>query len=254
MDKVRPKKYLGQHFLKDQNIARKIAGSLDTGEGHRDVLEIGPGMGILTKFLAQQDIRLKAIEIDPEAVRYLRQNFPEIDVIEGDFLKTDPGQYFPGSFQIIGNFPYNISSQIFFKILDNRNKVTEVVGMIQKEVAERISSPPGNKEYGILSVLLKAFYDITYLFTVPPQVFSPPPKVNSAVIKLKRNETIQLDCNEIFFFRVVKQAFQTRRKTLRNALKTLTLPGKALGSKWMDQRAEELSVEDFIELTKLIQE
>jgi 16S rRNA (adenine1518-N6/adenine1519-N6)-dimethyltransferase len=254
MNKVRPKKYLGQHFLNDQNIARKIVKSLNYGAECRDVLEIGPGMGVLTQYLIEQDIDLKVIEIDPEAVTYLKEHYPKLEIIEADFLKFDLGQYFNDKFSIIGNFPYNISSQIFFRVLDNRNSVIEVVGMIQKEVAERISSPPGNKDYGILSVLLKAFYDIEYLFTVPPQVFSPPPKVNSAVIRLKRNNIMQLECDEKLFFKVVKQAFQTRRKTLRNALKALNLSSTITQWDLLDKRAEALSVNDFVELTKRIQD
>jgi 16S rRNA (adenine1518-N6/adenine1519-N6)-dimethyltransferase len=254
MNRVRPKKYLGQHFLKDQNIARKIVKSLGCDNGCGNVLEIGPGMGVLTQYLLQLDITLKTIEIDPESVIFLRKNYPDLEIIEADFLKIDLKKIFDHQFMIIGNFPYNISSQILFRVLENRNNVNEVVGMIQKEVAERISSPPGTKVYGILSVLLKAFYDIEYLFSVPPQVFSPPPKVNSAVIRLKRNQTRELRCDEKQFFRVVKQAFQTRRKTLRNALKALNLPDIAAQSTLMDKRAEMLSVEDFVELTMLIQE
>lgn len=254
MEKVRAKKYLGQHFLKDQNIARKIVDSLSYGANKKNVLEIGPGMGVLTQFLVARDIHLKVIEIDSESVQYLGDKYKELEIIESDFLKYDLDRLFEGPFDVIGNFPYNISSQIFFKILDNRNLVGEVVGMIQKEVAERISSPPGNKEYGILSVLLKAFYDIEYLFSVPPQVFAPPPKVQSAVIRLRRNNVRRLECDEKIFFKVVKQAFQTRRKTLRNALKAINLPEQIVRLEIMDQRAERLSVKDFIELTRLIQE
>jgi 16S rRNA (adenine1518-N6/adenine1519-N6)-dimethyltransferase len=253
MNRVRPKKYLGQHFLKDQNIAKKIVKSLDINEKYRNVLEIGPGMGMLTQYLLELDINLKAIEIDRESTAYLKQKFPGLAVVEADFLKVQVDSLFDDRFSIIGNFPYNISSQIFFKVLDNRDDVLEIVCMIQKEVAERISSPPGNKEYGILSVLLRAFYDIEYLFSVSPQVFAPPPKVKSAVIRLQRNQTRELNCNEKLFFKVVKQAFQTRRKTLRNALKALNLPGVALQNALMDKRAEELTVEDFVELTTLIQ-
>jgi 16S rRNA (adenine1518-N6/adenine1519-N6)-dimethyltransferase len=253
MNRVRPKKYLGQHFLKDQNIAKKIVKSLDINEKYRNVLEIGPGMGMLTQYLLELDINLKAIEIDRESTAYLKQKFPGLAVVEADFLKVQVDSLFDDRFSIIGNFPYNISSQIFFKVLDNRDDVLEIVCMIQKEVAERISSPPGNKEYGILSVLLRAFYDIEYLFSVSPQVFAPPPKVKSAVIRLQRNQTRELNCNEKLFFKVVKQAFQTRRKTLRNALKALNLSGVALQNALMDKRAEELTVEDFVELTTLIQ-
>lgn len=254
MEKVRAKKYLGQHFLKDQNIARKIVESLTYDRKGMNVLEIGPGMGVLTQYLLEKDIHLKAVEIDSESVAYLKDKFEGLEIVETDFLQSHPEELFGGPLAIIGNFPYNISSQIFFKVLDNRNLVTEVVGMIQKEVAERISSPPGNKEYGILSVLIKAFYDIEYLFTVPPHVFSPPPKVHSAVIRLRRNNVVQLDCDEKLFFKIVKLAFQTRRKMLRNALKAINLPEQISQLAIMDHRAERLSVKDFVELTRLIQE
>ena len=253
MNKVRAKKYLGQHFLNDQNIAQKIVRSLDYSHNCSNVLEIGPGMGVLTQYLIKKEIQLKVIEIDKESVDYLNEKYPELEVIEGDFLNIELNRYYDDKLLIMGNFPYNISSQIFFKVLDNRNKVMEVVGMLQKEVAERISAPPGNKTYGILSVLLKTFYDIEYLFSVPPQVFSPPPKVQSAVIRLKRNKVENLDCDEKLFFKVVKQAFQTRRKKLRNALKTLNLSGPVTQSGLLEKRAEELSVADFVELTKMIQ-
>ena len=253
MNKVRAKKYLGQHFLNDQNIAQKIVRSLDYSHNCSNVLEIGPGMGVLTQYLIKNEIHLKVIEIDKESVDYLNEKFPELEVIEGDFLNIDLNHYYDDKLLIIGNFPYNISSQIFFKVLDNRNKVMEVVGMLQKEVAEWISAPPGNKTYGILSVLLKTFYDIDYLFSVPPQVFSPPPNVQSAVIRLKRNHVENLGCDEKLFFKVVKQAFQTRRKKLRNALKTLNLSGPVNQSGLLEKRAEQLSVADFVELTKMIQ-
>ncbi len=248
---VRAKKHLGQHFLKDENIARNITESL-TGHGnYKQVLEIGPGTGVLTKYLLEDKrFDFSVVEVDTESVEFLKQNYPQLKgkIIEGDFLKKD---FAIENCAIIGNFPYNISSQIFFKVLEHRNQVPEVVCMIQKEVAQRISSPPGNKEYGILSVLLSAFYDIEYLFTVSESVFVPPPKVKSAVIRLKRNNTVSLDCDEKQFFNVVKTAFNQRRKTLRNALKSFTF---ATGSEnnLFTKRAEQLSVAEFVELTKLI--
>ncbi len=248
---VRAKKHLGQHFLKDENIARKIAESL-TGHGdYKQVLEIGPGTGMLTKYLLEKnDIDVSVVEVDRESVDFLKQNFPQLKgkIFEGDFLKMDINL---SRYAIIGNFPYNISSQIFFKTLEHRNQIPEVVCMIQKEVAQRIASPPGSKEYGILSVLLSAFYDIEYLFTVNETVFVPPPKVKSAVIRLKRNNTAALDCDEKQFFNVVKTAFNQRRKTLRNALKSLTFAPVA-ESNLFNKRAEQLSVAEFVELTNLL--
>lgn len=252
---VRPKKSLGQHFLKDENIARNIVGALALERPDAKVIEIGPGTGVLTKYLSQiNDIDLRLIEIDRESVAYLKKTYPHLQtqIIEADFLELDLDQVFPESFAIIGNFPYNISSQIFFKVLDHRDKVSQVVGMLQKEVAERIAAPPGSKTYGILSVLLQAFYDIELLFKVPPGVFFPPPKVMSAVIRLKRNKVSKLDCDEIQFRKIVKQAFQMRRKTLRNALKSLNLSASVSVLPLLDKRAEQLTVEDFISLTKLI--
>ena len=251
--KVRPKKSLGQHFLHDQSIARKIVGSLEVSNEESNVLEIGPGMGVLTKFLMElKNIRLKVIEIDRDSVAYLKIHYPQLDVIEGDFLQTDISRIFPDKFSIIGNFPYNISSQIFFRVLEKRNAVDQVVCMLQKEVADRIASKSGNKVYGILSVLLQAYYDIDYLFKVPPGVFTPPPKVLSAVIRLKRNKVVALACDEELFVRIVKQGFNTRRKTLRNALKNLNLAAEISALKIMDKRAEQLSVEEFVNLTQLI--
>ena len=293
---VRAKKALGQHFLTDQDIARRIVGALQGSP----VLEVGPGMGVLTQYLLSrycantsaplhpkgglrgvplrlpESLRsespdanggelasemavpqLKAIEIDKESVVYLRKHFPELGngLIEGDFLKMDLGSVFPGQFSIIGNFPYNISSQIFFKIIDNRDLVPEVVCMIQKEVAERIAEKPGTKTYGILSVFLQAWYDIEYLFTVGSGAFNPPPKVQSAVIRLTRNSRTSLGCDEKLFKTVVKTAFGQRRKTLRNSLKPL-LAGRpsgpatpTLADPVFDLRPERLSVEDFIDLT-----
>lgn len=251
--KVRPKKFLGQHFLHDQSIARRIVGSLDVTGNDNNVLEIGPGMGVLTKFLLElENVKLKVIEIDRDSVAYLKIHYPGLDVIEGDFLEADVSSIFADKFFIIGNFPYNISSQIFFKILEKRDSVDQVVCMLQKEVADRIASESGNKVYGILSVLLQAYYHIDYLFKVQPGVFTPPPKVQSAVIRLKRNDVAALPCNEELFVRVVKQGFNTRRKTLRNALKNLNLAAEISALKIMDKRAEQLSVEEFINLTQLI--
>lgn len=250
MNFVRPKKNLGQHFLTDQNIARKIVDSL--GSDVPVVLEIGPGMGVLTKYLLDRpEINLHVIEIDRDSVTWLQENFPELkNIWSEDFLKSDIGRKFEGNFNVIGNFPYNISSQIFFKVLELRNRIPEVVGMIQKEVAERIASKHGNKTYGILSVILQAYYDIEYLFTVSEHVFLPPPKVKSAVIRLKRNNVINLPCNEVLFVEVVKAAFNLRRKMLRNSLKAIC---ENLPEKYADKRPEQLSVNDFIELTKVIE-
>lgn len=253
---VKPKKHLGQHFLKDQNIASKIVDSLTFHGDYKKILEIGPGTGVLTKFLTQSlNTDLYLIELDSESVAYLRQHYPALQerILHKDFLKTDMSALIPGDYAIIGNFPYNISSQIFFKILDERNHIPEVVCMLQKEVADRLSAVHGNKTYGILSVLLQAYYDIEYLFTVEPHVFLPPPKVRSAVIRLKRNHVTQLDCDEALFKRVVKQGFQNRRKTLRNALKPLNLAESVRQESILDRRAEQLSVEDFVELTRKIE-
>jgi len=251
---VRPKKSLGQHFLKDQNIAQRIVEALEVEKG-KQVIEIGPGTGVLTQYLLQKGIDLKVAEIDRDSVAYLKEHFPVLEgkIIEGDVLRMDWNTLSDRNFDVIGNFPYNISSQIFFKILDHRNQVDQVVCMLQKEVAERIASPKGNKVYGILSVLLQAYYDIELLFKVPPGVFFPPPKVMSAVIRLKRNTTRQLDCDEAQFKAIVKQGFQNRRKTLRNALKRLNLPPSISSMKLLDLRAEQLSVADFVFLTQQIE-
>ena len=255
MGKVKAKKHLGQHFLTDRNIAAKIVDSL-TGITPV-VLEIGPGMGVLTEFLFEKyGDNLFLTEIDKESVEYLKEHFPGLskNISETDFLKEDLNKRFTEPFSIIGNFPYNISSQIFFKILDNRDRVPEVVGMIQKEVAERIATGPGSKTYGILSVLLQAFYDIEYLFTVHENVFSPPPKVKSAVIRLTRNNREKLSCDEKLFFRVVKATFLHRRKTIRNTLKIIPHNFEAVaGHEFMSKRPEQLSVEQFEELTLLVQ-
>jgi len=251
---VRPKKHLGQHFLHDQNIAGKIAGSLSGLSAN--VLEIGPGTGILTQHLLQnKNLKLKAIEIDLESIDYLKANYPEFgeNIIHADFLKSNLNDIFSDPFAIIGNFPYNISSQIFFKVLDNRNLVPEVVGMVQKEVAERIAAPPGNKTYGIMSVLLQAWYNIEYLFTVNENVFTPPPKVKSAVIRLSRNQKQTLECDEILFTAVVKTAFNQRRKTLRNALSSIIKDKDTAALPFMSERAERLSVDDFVKLASSLQ-
>ncbi|WP_291781844.1 16S rRNA (adenine(1518)-N(6)/adenine(1519)-N(6))-dimethyltransferase RsmA [Cecembia sp.] len=256
MQKVKPKKHLGQHFLTDLSIAEKISRALTGHLDTKKVLEIGPGMGVLTDFLLEDDWELYLVDIDTESIRYLHQRYPNLGtkIIEGDYLKQDFSILMKGSYAVIGNFPYNISSQIFFKILEERKHVTEVVCMLQKEVAQRIASPKGNKDYGILSVLLQAYYDIEYLFSVAPEVFDPPPKVNSGVIRLKRNAIEQLGCDEKLFFRVVKQGFATRRKTLRNALKPLGISELMKEDPVLDKRAEQLDVQEFVILTKKLQE
>lgn len=255
MQQVRAKKHLGQHFLNDLNIARKIVDSLS---GNRPVLEVGPGMGVLTRFLVQRPgIDLKLIEIDRESIDYLNNQFPELRsrVMEGDFLKMNLRDIFTEPFSVIGNFPYNISSQIFFRVLENRDHVPEVVGMVQKEVAERMAASPGGKEYGILSVLLQSFYRIEYLFTVNEQVFTPPPKVKSAVIRLTRNETQVLDCDQRLFHQVVKATFNQRRKAIRNSLKLIAFDRlSVLDHPLLSYRPEQLSVDQFVELTRLIQQ
>ena len=256
-EKVRAKKFLGQHFLHDQNVAKRIVERLTlTGAERRNVLQIGPGMGVLTKYLVELNAELRLIEIDRDSVAYLKKNYPALQrhIIEGDFLELDLPSVFGEKFSVIGNFPYNISSQIFFKILGYRDQVEEVVCMLQREVAERIASAHGNKTYGILSVLLQAYFDIALLFRVPPGVFSPPPKVMSAVIRLQRNSRTHLGCNEELFVHVVKQGFNNRRKTLRNALKKLNLAAGVASLPLLDKRAEQLSVDDFVLLTRLIEE
>jgi len=254
MNEVRAKKALGQHFLVDQNIARKICAALGGGTPGTPaaVLEVGCGMGVLTQYLLQRDDTVTwGAEIDAESVAYLHDRFPEFAprLIEGDFLKLDLRALFPEGLRVIGNFPYNISSQIFFKVLEYRDLIPECVGMIQKEVAVRLAEPPGSREYGILSVLLQAWYDIEYLFTVNETVFNPPPKVKSAVIRLRRNGVERLGCDERLFVRVVKASFGQRRKMIRNSL------GAAFGDfggaehPFFTRRAEQLSVADFVELT-----
>ena len=252
---VKAKKYLGQHFLIDETIASKIADSLSF-KGYDHVLEIGPGMGVLTKYLLKKNSTIHVIEIDTESVAYLKIHYLDLTdrIIEEDFLKYNLKEVFNDEpFAIIGNFPYNISSQILFKTLDMRDQIPEFSGMFQKEVAMRICSKEGSRVYGILSVLTQAFYEAEYLFTVPPSVFNPPPKVDSGVLRLTRKQNYKLDCNEALFFRVVKTGFQQRRKTLRNSLKTFNLSDNLKANTIFDQRPERLSVEAFIMLTKLIE-
>jgi 16S rRNA (adenine1518-N6/adenine1519-N6)-dimethyltransferase len=254
MSTVRAKKHLGQHFLTDMDIARRTAESLPL-DGKINVLEIGPGMGVLTQFLLQNpQINLTAVELDAESVVYLHKHYPQLRVIEGDFLKLDLNEMFPDKFQIIGNFPYNISSQILFKMLDYKDKIPALCGMFQKEVGERIASPAGKKAYGILSVLLQAFYTVEYLFTVPEHVFDPPPKVKSAVVRLIRNDVTKLDCNEQLFKTVVKTAFNQRRKTLRNSIKPLVEKDNPMyADPLFDKRPEQLDVPTFVRLTNMIE-
>ncbi|GAB1858290.1 16S rRNA (adenine(1518)-N(6)/adenine(1519)-N(6)) -dimethyltransferase RsmA [Flavobacteriaceae bacterium MHTCC 0001] len=252
---VKAKKHLGQHFLRDENIAKKIADTLSLTT-YKNVLEIGPGMGVLTKHLLQKDITTHVIEIDSESVAYLKAHYLNLAprIIEKDFLKYDLNEVFKGeSLAIIGNFPYNISSQIVFKTLEMRAQIPEFSGMFQKEVAQRICAKAGSKIYGILSVLTQAFYDAEYLFTVPPSVFNPPPKVDSGVLRLIRKENYILSCSEPLFFKVVKAAFQQRRKTLRNSLKTFDLSDNLKANVIFGKRPEQLMVQGFIELTQLIE-
>lgn len=252
MQQVRAKKFLGQHFLTDLSVAQRIAETVETGR----VLEIGPGMGVLTQYLLKNNnIELTAIELDRESVAYLKEWYPELKLIEGDFLKLNLNELYPdGTFSVIGNYPYNISSQIFFKVLEYKDRIPVCSGMIQKEVAERIASKPGKKAYGILSVLLQAYYDIEYLFTVNENVFNPPPKVKSAVVKLTRNQRQQLDCNEALFKQVVKTSFNQRRKQMRNSLQQLVGKGNSiLEENIFTKRPEQLSVEEFVELTQMIE-
>lgn len=254
--KVKAKKYLGQHFLTNETIAQKIVEAIAPTTTH--LLEIGPGMGVLSKWILQAaPANYKVVEIDSESVVYLQSHFPQLSgdkIVEGDFLKIDIKHFFDTPFSIIGNFPYNISSQILFKVWDHRHQVQEVVGMFQKEVAERVAAPPGKKVYGILSVLLQAFYHIEYLFTVDEQQFDPPPKVKSGVIRLRRNKVSQLDCSESFFKTVVKTAFNQRRKTLSNSLKSLGFKENIDRLEaYAGQRPEQLGVEAFVAITKVLQ-
>lgn len=255
MTQVRAKKYLGQHFLKDLEIARRIAESLDLSVP-TPVLELGPGMGVLTQFLLKDpNVQLTAVEVDTESVLYLNRHYPQLKVIEADFLKMDLNAQFTENFCLIGNFPYNISSQIFFKMLENRDKIPCVVGMIQKEVAERMAAKHGNKTYGILSVLMQAFYSIDYLFTVHEHVFEPPPKVKSAVIRLRRNEVHQLGCDEKLFKTVVKTAFNQRRKTMRNSLKPLIAKDHPMyADPLFDKRPEQIDIAAFVDLTNRVEQ
>lgn len=250
---VRPKKNLGQHFLKDKSVAARISETL-TGVGYDSVLEVGPGTGVLTEFLLERDFRdFRVVEIDNESVHYLTENFRDLKhIIRGDFLSLDLDELFTGKIAVIGNFPYNISSQIMFRVLDYREKVVEVCGMFQREVAERICAGPGSKTYGILSVLLQAYYVPEYLFTVSETVFSPPPKVKSGVIRMRRNEVTELPCDEKLFRRVVKAAFNQRRKTLRNSIRSAFVL-KREDHPLFGMRPEQLSVEEFIELTNWIE-
>ena len=250
---VRPKKHLGQHFLRDNSISKNIAEGLISITKSERVLEIGPGTGVLTQFLVPEKWEVTAIELDTESVDYLKRKYkPEqLNIVFGDFLKVPVDMLPKPPFSIIGNFPYNISSQIFFRVLEMRNDVPEIVGMLQKEVAERLAAPPGSKTYGILSVLLQAYYNIEYLFTVEPSAFFPPPKVQSGVIRLIRNDVQSLDCNEKLFKTIVKQGFQNRRKTLRNALKSLNLPFTSEAEELLSKRAEQLDVNAFVKLTKI---
>jgi len=250
-DKVRPNKHLGQHFLKDKRIAAAIVDAL-RAEDCDSVVEVGPGMGVLTNLLAERNLpSFRVVEIDRESVDYLRKNVDgRLDIIEGDFLELDL-RPLGDHIAVIGNFPYNISSQIFFRVIENRNRVTEVVGMVQKEVAERICSDPGSRVYGILSVLLRAWFDIEYLFTVSEHVFSPPPKVRSAVIRLTRNNTERLECDEKLFVSVVKRCFNQRRKMLRNPVKAIVQTGTG-EMPLLSLRAEQLSVSQFVELTNWV--
>jgi 16S rRNA (adenine1518-N6/adenine1519-N6)-dimethyltransferase len=254
--RVRAKKFLGQHFLNDETIALNIVKGLSLTSAYKKVLEVGPGMGVLTKYLIDEKrYETHVIELDRDSIPYLHEHFPVIkdNIIEGDFLKLNLAELFENeTFAIIGNFPYNISTEILFKVLEHKDKVPEVVGMFQREVALRIASKPRNKVYGVTSVLLQAFYDIEYLFTVEPHVFTPPPRVQSAVIRLTRNKVDKLDCDEKLFKQVVKAGFNQRRKTLRNAVKTFQFKEEFLNHKFFTQRAEELSVDEFVALTNMV--
>ena len=255
MNDVRAKKHLGQHFLTDESIAANIADTLNF-VGYENTLEIGPGMGVLTKYLLEKPTTTYVIEIDTDSVDYLNVHYPKLNgkIISKDVLKYNLNEVFEGkSFAIIGNFPYNISTQIVFKCLELRQQVPEFSGMFQKEVAERICEKKGTKVYGILSVLVQAFYEAEYLFTVEPEVFNPPPKVKSGVLRLRRKENFTLPCNEKLFFSVVKTGFQQRRKTLRNSLKSFQLSDNLKEDTIFDLRPEQLTVEQFIELTQKIE-
>ena len=252
MQQVRAKKFLGQHFLKDLSVAQRIAETITAGR----VLEIGPGMGVLTQYLLKNpNLQTTAIEIDRESVAYLKEWYPELHLIEGDFLKLDLNVIYPdGEFCVIGNYPYNISSQIFFKVLDYKDRIPVCSGMIQKEVAERIAAAPGSKTYGILSVLIQAWYKVEYLFTVHEHVFNPPPKVKSAVIRMTRNETMDLGCDEKLFKQIVKTTFNQRRKTLRNSISSILDKNHPLSADPIfNKRPEQLSVQEFVDLTNRVE-
>ncbi|MBK5212671.1 MAG: 16S rRNA (adenine(1518)-N(6)/adenine(1519)-N(6))-dimethyltransferase RsmA [Flavobacteriaceae bacterium] len=252
---VRAKKHLGQHFLKDETIAEKIGNTL-TLEGYKNVLEIGPGMGMLTKYLIQKNSEVIAMDLDPESIAFLKENYPDknLEILEADFLKYDLSQLFgEEQFGITGNFPYNISTQIVFKMLEWKTQIPEFTGMFQKEVAQRICEKEGSKTYGILSVLAQAFYDAEYLFTVPPSVFSPPPKVDSGVLRLRRKKDFSIPCDEKMLYKVVKIAFQQRRKTLRNSLKSFNISDKIKEDAIFGLRPEQLSVSQFIALTQKLE-
>ena len=256
MGLVKPKKFLGQHFLKDLSIAKDIADTVDECPG-LPILEVGPGMGVLTQFLMEKGREVKVVELDFESVAYLRENFPALEgnIIEEDFLKLKLEKLFDGRpFVLTGNYPYNISSQIFFKMLDYKDLIPCCTGMIQKEVAERIAAGPGSKTYGILSILIQAWYKVEYLFTVHEHVFNPPPKVKSAVIRMTRNETKELGCNERLFKLIVKTTFNQRRKTLRNSISSILEKGNPLSNDPVfNKRPEQLSVQEFIELTNRVE-
>lgn len=252
MDKVKAKKHLGQHFLKDEEIALRIVEAA-LKDNALPIIEVGPGTGVLTKHLIEKDNFLCA-DVDTESIEFLKKQYPaqKDKILYADFLKMDLDKLFQGHFSVIGNFPYNISSQIMFKVLDHRDKVDTVVGMFQKEVAERIAEKPGTKAYGILSVFLQAYYDIEYLFTVEPGSFNPPPKVRSAVIRLKRNKTEKLNCDEALFRSVVKSAFNQRRKMIRNSVKAFVKDESILNHRFFTLRPERMSVDDFVELTRML--
>ena len=259
---VKAKKALGQHFLTDLSIAKRIADTIETNNlppeasqwGKIPVVEVGPGMGVLSEFLMKAGREVKAVELDLESVEFLKKVFPKLEVVHADFLKMDLSQIFPGDFALIGNYPYNISSQIFFKVLDYKERIPVVAGMLQKEVAQRICSKPGSKVYGILSVLLQAWYDCEYLFDVPPSVFNPPPKVTSGVLRLVRNSRMSLGCDEKKFKMIVKTSFGQRRKTLRNSIGALFPAGSPiLQDSILTKRPETLSVDDFIRLTQAME-
>lgn len=252
MSTVRAKKHLGQHFLNDKNAAKRIADALDPSLGFTQVLEVGPGMGVLSDFLLEkEEFETFLIDLDDESITYLQDKYPQLGdrLIHGDFLTLDFNQYFGGKMAVIGNYPYNISSQILFKILEERDRVMQMAGMFQKEVAQRCVAQPGTKEYGIISVFLQAYYDVEYLFTVKAGAFNPPPKVLSGVMRMTRNNVTDLGCDEALFWKVVKAGFNQRRKTLRNALSSIITKDKMSNNPLYDLRAERLTVQDFVDLT-----